>query len=211
VLLRVLSVFLLVPYSLMAAKFLRYSLPILATLDLIAAVGLVAGIGWLTRKEWLSAVTRTGVSVLALVVFAGGLVHAQQDAAPFYSLFQNGIGARVDRKASAFPEATYDYGVREAVETIAAASATPATVVSDAPHVVAYYLQHQGRSDITARSLSAGGLPSAAGDTWVIVQDEHTTFENRLLVEQLRTRGKPWKEYRVDGMVAAQVFRLAER
>jgi len=83
--------------------------------------------------------------------------------------------------------------------------------VSDAPDVVAYYLQRHGRPDITARSLSAGGLPPGVAETWVIVQDEHTTFENRLLVEQLRTRGKPWKEYRVDGMVAAQVFRLAER
>jgi hypothetical protein len=211
VLLRVLAVFLLVPYSLMAAKFLRYSLPILATLDLVAAVGLVAGMRWLMRKGWLSAVTRTSVSMLALVVFAGGLVYAQQDAAPFYSLFENGIGARVDRKASAFPEATYDYGVREAVETIAAVSAPSAAIVSDAPDVVAYYLQRHGRPDITARSLSAGGLPAGAAETWVIVQDEHTTFENRLLVEQLRTRGKPWKEYRVDGMVAAQVFRLAER
>src|SRR5437867_1402843 len=40
VLLRVLAVFVLVPYSLMAAKFLRYSLPMVATLDLIASVGL---------------------------------------------------------------------------------------------------------------------------------------------------------------------------
>jgi len=211
VLLRVLTVFLLVPYSLMAAKFLRYSLPILATLDLVAAVGLVAGIGWLMRKGWLSAVTRTSVSMLALVVFTGGLVYAQQDGAPFYSLFQNGIGARVDRAKSAFPEATYDYGVREAVETIAAASGPSATIVSDAPAVVAYYLRRDGRLDITARSLSAGGLTSGAAETWVIVQDEHTTFENRLLVEQLRTTGTPWKEYRVDGMVVAQVFRLAER
>ena len=94
VLLRVLCVFLLVPYSLMAAKFLRYSLPMLGTLDLVAAVGLVAGVGWLMRKGWLTLVTRATVSALALVVFGVGLVHAEQEAAPFYSLFQNGIGTR---------------------------------------------------------------------------------------------------------------------
>jgi dolichyl-phosphate-mannose-protein mannosyltransferase len=211
VLLRVLTVFLLVPYSLMAAKFLRYSLPILATLDLVAAVGLVAGVGWLMRKGWLSAMTRTTVSVLALVVFAGSLVYAQQDAAPFYSLFQNAIGTRVDKERSAFPEATYDYGVREAVQTIAAASGPSAAIVSDAPAVAAYYLQRNGRPDIMARSLSAAGLAPGAAEVFVIVQDEHTTFENRLLVEQLRTSRKPWKEYRADGLVAAQVFRLAGR
>src|SRR5262249_39744180 len=36
VLLRVMAIFVILPYSLMAAKFLRYSLPMLATLDLIA-------------------------------------------------------------------------------------------------------------------------------------------------------------------------------
>src|SRR5205807_4857231 len=40
VLLRVLVVFLLVPYSLMAAKFMRYALPMFAAIDLAAAVGL---------------------------------------------------------------------------------------------------------------------------------------------------------------------------
>jgi dolichyl-phosphate-mannose-protein mannosyltransferase len=211
VLLRVFAVFPLLPYSLIAAKFLRYSLPILATLDLIAAVGLVSGIGWLMRKGWLSAATRISVSTLAIVVCAADLVLAQQGAAPFYSLFQNGIGARVDRRASAFPEDTYDYGVREAVETIAATAAPSAAIVSDAEAVVSYYLQREGRPDITARSLSASGLTTGAPETWVIVQDEHMTFENRLLVEQLRTREKPWKEYRVAGTVAAQVFRIAGR
>ena len=211
VLLRVLAVFLLLSYSLMAAKFLRYSLPMLATLDLIAAVGLVAGIGWLLRKGWLSAATRTAVATLALVVFGVSLVGAQQGAAPFYSLFQNAIGARVDAKASAFPEETYDYGVREAVASIAAVAAPSAAIVSDASAVVAYYLQRDGRPDIAARSLSADGAVAGAGETWVIVQDEHTTFENTLLIEQLRSREQPWKEYRMDGLVAAQVFRLPGR
>jgi Dolichyl-phosphate-mannose-protein mannosyltransferase len=210
-LLRVLAVFLLLTYSLMAAKFLRYSLPMLATLDLIAAVGLVAGIGWLLRKGWLSMATRTTVSTLALVMFGGSLVVAQQRAAPFYSLFQNAIGARVDVKSLAFPEETYDYGVREAVASIAAVAAPSAAIVSDASSVVAYYLQRDGRPDIVAQTLSTGGLITSARETWVILQDEHTTFENRLVIEQLRTREKPWMEYRVDGVVAVQVFRPAER
>src|SRR4029077_936330 len=96
VLLRVLAVFVLVPYSLMAAKFLRYSLPMLATLDLIAAVGLVSGIAWLLRKGWLSPVTRVAAAGAAAAVFGAGVVLAQQTAAPYYSLFQNAIGERVN-------------------------------------------------------------------------------------------------------------------
>jgi len=211
VLLRVLVVFFLVPYSLMAAKFMRYALPLLAILDLIAAVGIVAGTSWLLRKSWLSPVTRVTVSALAISVFAAGLAGAQQSAAPFYSVFQNAIGARVDAPGSIFPEETYDYGVREAVVAIAAVAAPSAVIVSDAAGGVAHYLAHSGRPDVAVRALSTAGLPAVARETWVIVQDEHTTFENRLVIEQLRAGAKPWAQFHAGGALAVQVFRIHGR
>src|SRR5207249_930441 len=115
VLLRVLVVFVLLPYSLMSAKFIRYSLPMLATIDLITAVGLVSGAGWILRKQWLSVFARATVAALVVAVFFGELAYAQQAASPFYSLYQNGVGARLDPGGASFSEQTYDYGVREAV------------------------------------------------------------------------------------------------
>jgi len=211
VLLRVLAVFVLVPYSLMAAKFLRYSLPMLATLDLIAAVGLVSGTGWLLRKGWLSPVTRVAAASVAVAVFGAGVVLAQQTAAPYYSLFQNAIGARVNVETPAFPEETYDFGVREAVQHIAAVAAPSAVIVSDAPAVAGHYLREQPRRDIEVESLSAHGLDAGGRETWVIVQDEHLTFENQRLVDQLRARQTPRREIRVDDRIAAQIFRVEER
>jgi 4-amino-4-deoxy-L-arabinose transferase-like glycosyltransferase len=211
VLLRVLLVFVVVPYSLMAAKFMRYSLPMLATLDLVAAVGLVAGIRWLLRKQWLPPVTRLAVSSLALVVFVTGLVVAQQSAAPFYSLFQNGIGASLAAPGAVFPEETYDYGVREAVTAIAAAAGPSAVIVSDAPKVVEHYLQGSGRPDVRVSSLSEEGIPVGGREAWVLVQDEHSTFENRLLVERLRARERPWAQFHAGAALAVQVFRIAGR
>jgi len=210
VLLRTLAIFTLVPYSLMAAKFLRYSLPMIATMDLVAAVGLVAGIGWLLRKGWLSPATRRTVAVLAAVVFAVGLASAQQAAAPFYSLFQNAIGIRVDARGSAFPEQSYDYGVREAADLIASSAAPSAVVVTDAAAVASQYLERDGRADIAVRGLSSHGLASGAGETWVLVQDEHLSFENQLLVERLRATRRPWAEVRMGDVVALQLFRIAE-
>jgi len=211
VLLRTLAIFVLVPYSLMAAKFLRYSLPMIATMDLVAAVGLVAGIGWLLRKRWLAIATRRTVAALAVVVFIAGLAAAQQAAAPFYSLFQNGVGARVDPHGSAFPEQTYDYGVREAAAAIASAAAPSAVVVTDASAVASQYLEHEGRSDITVRGLSSYGLTAEPRETWVLVQDEHLTFENQLLVERLRATRTPWTQIQMNDVVALQVFRIPER
>jgi hypothetical protein len=210
-LLRVLAIFLLVPYSLMAAKFLRYSLPMLATVDVIAAVGLVSGIGWLLRKGWLPVMTRVTVAGLAVAVFGVGLVQAQQAASPYYSLFQNAVGARIDAGRTVFSEETYDYGVRESVAEIAAVATASAVIVSDVPTVVAHYLREQARPEIAVRSLSAGGIDRRTHDQWVIVQDEHLTFENEQLVGQLRGRETPWREIRIDNRVAAQIFRVGER
>ena len=209
VFLRVLAVFLIVPYSLMAPKFLRYSLPMLATVDLIAAVGWVHALGWLLRKQWLRPLTRTAVAIAAVAVFGIGLVVAEQTAAPFYSMFQNSLGARFDRTRSAFPEQTYDYGLRESMAATAAAASPSAVVFSDATSVAAYYLRQYGRPDIVVRSLSSKGLTPGTREAWVAVQDEHLTFENRLVVQQLRATSTPWKQFRIDGAIATQLFRIA--
>jgi 4-amino-4-deoxy-L-arabinose transferase-like glycosyltransferase len=211
VLLRVLVLFVLVPYSLMAAKFIRYSLPMLASVDLMAAVGLVSGVGWILRKQWLSLVARATVAALVVGVFFGQLAAAQVTAAPFYSLYQNGIGARVDPGGASFSEQTYDYGVRESVEAIASVAARRALILTDAPAVAAHYVARDGRPDIDVLSLSAHGILKTSRDTWVIVQDEHATFENALVVAQLAAARTPWAEFRMDDVVAARVFRLQEK
>jgi hypothetical protein len=205
VLLRVWLVFVLVPYSLMAAKFIRYALPLLAVIDILAAVGLVAGISWLLRKTWLRRSTRVTVSILATITLAASVIAAQQAAAPFYSLFQNAIGER-RASSNAFPEETYDYGVREAVAAIADAAEPSAVIVSDASNVVAQYLKSSGRTDLQSRSLSAQGIPYDGRQVWVIVQDEHMTYENEPVVAQLRRAGNVWREFRAGDTLAAQVF-----
>jgi len=211
VLLRVWLVFVLVPYSLMAAKFMRYALPVFVAIDLVAAVGLVAGIGWLLRKRWLSRVTRVTVSLVAGVGSIAILAFGLQSASPFYSLFRNAIGERIAAAGETFPEEAYDYGVREAVATIAETAKPSDVIVSDAPAVVTYYLSAAGRTDLEARSLSGEGIPNSRRASWVIVQDDHATFENHDVVEQLRRQSVPWREFRADDALTAQVFRISGR
>jgi hypothetical protein len=59
-------------------------------------------------------------------------------------------------------------------------------------------------------SLSANGIPSREAEVWVILQDEHLTFENQSLVWQLR-RTTPWLEIDAGRARAAQVFRIERR
>jgi hypothetical protein len=210
VLLRVWLVFVLIPYSLMAAKFMRYALPLFAALDLVAAIGFIAGIGWLLRKSWLSPIIRVTVSLLALVVSIVALGDGLESAQPFYSLFRNAVGERTAASGQVFPEEAYDYGVREAVAAIGETRG-PAFVVSDAPAVVAYYLKASGRTDLQVRSLSGQGISYGRQPTWVIVQDDHATFENHDLVQQLRRQSVPWREFHAAGALTAQVFRISGR
>jgi hypothetical protein len=210
VLLRVLLVFLLIPYSLMAAKFLRYALPLFAVIDILAGVGIVAGVAWLLRKGWLPQPVRIVTACAATAVLVVSAVAAPASAEPFFSLFQNAIGERLAPPAVTFPEETYDFGVREAVSAIAGSAAPAAVIVSDAPDVVAHYLKLSRRPDLRAVSLSASGIPSREPEVWVIVQDEHLTFENQLLVRQLRGT-TPWREIDAGHAPAAQVFRIERR
>src|SRR5262249_20211284 len=133
---------------------------------------------------------------------------AEQAAAPFPSLFRNAIGERIAPAGATFPEETYDHGVREAVDAIARVAEPHAVVVSDAPAVVAYYVAHSGRTDLRVRSLSADGLPPDSGSTFVIVQTEHLTFENRDLVSHLEHAVTPWQRFFAGDAPAAQVFHL---
>src|SRR5262249_17351936 len=111
----------------------------------------------------------------------------------------------------AFPEETYDYGVREAVAGVAAVAAPSSAIACDAPAVVAHYLREFGRSDIRVRSLSAQGIDRHAAESWVLVQDEHATFETQVVVGQSRPRSAPWREIRIDARIAVQIFRVGEQ
>jgi hypothetical protein len=210
ILLRVLLLFLLVPYSLMAAKFLRYALPMFAVIDVMAGIGVVSGVAWLLRKGWLSRPVRVVTAGAAIALLVVGIVTAPASAAPFFAMYQNAIGERLAPPAAIFPEETYDFGVREAVAAIADAAGPSAVIVSDAPEVVAHYLKLSPRPDLRAASLSAAGIPLREPEVWVIVLDEHMTFENEPLIWQLRATA-PWREITAGKALAAQVFRIERR
>jgi hypothetical protein len=142
------------------------------------------------------------VLVAALAVNAGA-------AAPHYALAQNVIGRWLGPPGSLFPDDEfYDAGVREAVGIIATAARPGAVLCSEVPAVVAEYLARQGRADVRPCSLTGDGLPMRSRDTWVIVQEAHTYFENAAMVEQLRRRLQPFADIRVGGASALSVFHL---
>ena len=217
VFLRVFFLFQLLGYSAMAAKFLRYSLPILVIFDLIAAVGIVASLTWLMQRLKREPRLRRGLGgqapeVLMPVVYGAlaiALFASQVQASPFFSLHRTTLARWLDADGRRFPESGYDFGIREAVSQIAATAASGAEVVSDVPQVVDFYLARSPRRDIRVRSFSATGLSGNATEQWVFVQDAHVYFETEELIAFVRMRHTPISEYRINDVTVLQVFRIA--
>jgi 4-amino-4-deoxy-L-arabinose transferase-like glycosyltransferase len=204
--LRVFLVFILLGYSVIAAKFQRYGLPMLLFVDVLAAVGLVATVKWLWQRPWHRPL-RVAAGAAAYAALIVTLMADTLSVAPFFSVHQNAWGARLAPPVSVFPEEAYDYGIREAVAEIARRAPHGAVIVSDATAVVEYYLARDGRPDLRARSLSMEGM-APRGEQWVFVQNDHIYFENASAVERLRRARTPWRRFRIRNTPVLDVFHL---
>jgi hypothetical protein len=204
--LRVFVVFTLLPFSLLGVKFERYALPMFIFVDILAAIGLVTIGTWLWQRAWPRPVRLCVVGASAAVTLAS-IVMAPLQAAPYFSVQQNRIGASHAAPGVTFPEEAYDFGIREAAHAVAAVARPNASVVSDASLVTSYYLARSGRPDLDMRQLSTQGL-APSGEQWVFVQPHHIYFENESLVAQLRQSMRPWREYRLAGTTVLEIFRL---
>jgi hypothetical protein len=207
VFLRVYFFFQLVGFSVMAAKFLRYSLPILVIVDLMAAVGIVATFEWLSKRiksKLRPVLMPIAYAALAIVLFAG-----QLQASPFFSMHRTTLARWLDADGRRFPESSYDFGVREAVSRIVASARPGAAIVSDVPQVVEFYLSRGPRTDLQVKSLSGGGVFSNTTEQWVLVHESHLYFETEELIALLRLRHAPVAEFRMDDVTVLQLFRIA--
>ena len=178
--LRVFFVFQLVGFSVMAAKFLRYSLPVLVIVDLMAAVGIVAAVHWL-----LTRVKRQARLVLLPAVYATLAISrsaGQVQAAPYFSMHRTTLARWLGSEGLRFPEAAYDVGGREAVSQIVQSGASGAAILSDVPQVVEFYLARSPRTDLHVESFSGAGLSSNTTERWVLVQESHVYFETEELI-----------------------------
>lgn len=197
----------IVPFSLVAGKWLRYVVAVLPAFYTLGAVGVVAvaraassRIGAVPR-----AVTATAVATAAVLAPAA----AAAAAAPHYSLYLNAIGG--DRKGWYFPhDELYDAGLREAIATIAAEAPPGSLVLGEAPPVWRYYLARLGREELRFYEMSefAGG-PDPSEAAYVVVQDGRRYFENAAFIAAIESSRQPDVTVTVDGAEAARIYRVA--
>lgn len=201
--------FWIVPYSLVGAKWLRYTLSLMPFVYMGAAVGATVLLRWLTaaleklktgRAASLAATAALAFLFLALPAWTA---HA---SAPHYGLYTNALGSGYT--ACFFPhDEFYDDGLREAIQFVCERSPQAAMVVSETPGVTRYYTEKSGRSDLQLRVLSDSKFViSDAQPAYFILQRGRTYFENQKKMKEVKGRFTLVYAGCISGHTAAEVY-----
>jgi 4-amino-4-deoxy-L-arabinose transferase-like glycosyltransferase len=202
--------FWIVPYSLIGAKWARYTLSVMPFVYMIAAVGIVGLLRWgsgMARKWSGDRALQFGAAVGLIVAFVVLPAWTAYANGPHYNLYTNALGA--GRAGYYFPhDEFYDDGLREAIKYVCDTAPQGALLVNETPGVVRFYLEKYGRTDLQSRVLSDPGvtLKGDESQAYVIYQKGRTYFENQEELKIVRTRLQHVYTVCVEGLAAAEVY-----
>lgn len=205
----VLFMFLLwiVPYSLIGAKWLRYTLSLMPFVYMLAAIGVVELIRFVNANLKVSNQGRAVVAVILIGIFLGLPAWTAYSAGPHYALYTNALGK--NHVGYFFPhDEFYDDGLREAIKFVCDRAPQSAVVAHETPAVTRYYLRRFGREDLNSKAISAPDFDVAkiSGPAYIIIQRGRTYFENRDKISFVRANFTKVHEEQIDGHTAAEVF-----
>jgi hypothetical protein len=202
------SLFWIVPFSLLSAKWLRWMLSWMPTICIIAAIGLEKILSFARDlvMESRSRLLAPAMNALIFLVFVAQPLWAATKAGPFYSLYLNPLG--LDRAGYYFPhDEVEDAGLRPAIFKICKEAPLGSAVGGEAPPLFAYYFQLCGRTDLHYFSLSAARREALAPSTYVVVEEGRKYFDNISLIHEIESREVPAWTIAIDGARAATVYR----
>jgi hypothetical protein len=205
----VLLMFLLwiIPYSLIGAKWLRYTLSLMPFVYMLAAIGVVELIRFVNDRLQAARQIRAIVAALIVAIFVGVPAWIACSAGPHYALYTNALGR--GKVGYFFPhDEFYDDGLREAIKFVCDTAPPGVVIAHETPGVTRYYLETFRRTDLNSKALSASDftVTNISGPAYLIVQRGRTYFENRDKLAFIRTTFKKVHEISINGKTAAEVF-----
>lgn len=205
----VLFMFLLwiIPYSLMGAKWLRYTLSLMPFVYMLSAIGVIELLRVIAKNLKPAGPGRPIMASLVVVVFLGWPTWIACSAGPHYALYTNALGS--GKVGYFFPhDEFYDDGLKEAIKFVCDNAPPGAVIAHETPATTHYYLEHFQRMDLNSKAISAPDFDvvSVAGPAYFIVQRGRTYFENREKLAFIRNNFRKVHEVSVDGLTAAEVF-----
>jgi hypothetical protein len=196
--------FWIVPYSLIGAKWLRYTLSLMPFVYMLAAVGVAWLVTWTTSRLGKAKRAAAVTMVAVFVALPAWTAFAHR---PHYALYTNALAA--GKAGYYFPhDEFYDDGLREAIKYVCDAAPNGATIAHETPAVTRHYLKVFGRPDLNSQAISSKefDVRTASGRVYVIVQRGRTYFENRDELEHVRRSFKREYEITIDGVIAVEIF-----
>jgi hypothetical protein len=181
--LRMMLIFWLVPMSLLGSKFLRYTLSLMPLLYMTAAVGII--LMWRALALALKNVAldaqlsgRLAAAAVALAFVFAPVFITLKWGLPYPGLYTNVFGK--GRIGYFFPhDEFYDVGARESIRYIVETAPPNATIASEIPGVVEYYLEQYNRPDIRSKIMSQPNFDlQTGGIDYVLLQKGRVYFEN---------------------------------
>ena len=199
--------FWIVPYSLMGAKWLRYTLSLMPFVYVLSAVGVIELVRFASARLKASKQAKTIVAAAAVVIFIGLPAWTAYSASPHYALYTNALGSRY--VGYFFPhDEFYDDGLREAIKFVCDTAPPGAIIAHETPATTRYYLGRFRRTDLNSKAMSAPDfdVTKISGPAYIIIQRGRTYFENQDKIAFVRATFKKVHEVQVKGMTAAEIF-----
>jgi hypothetical protein len=203
--LRIMLIFWLLPMSLVGSKFLRYSLSLMPIIYITSAIAITRiwhKLSTRITRGSAQAVARAAVAVV-FVIAPSAISIANL---PHLSLYTNLLGGF--RVGYFFPhDEFYDLGARESIRYIAEHAPKGATVASEIPGVVEYYLERFGRTDMRSLIMSHPkfNFKSDPPD-YVLLQPGRLYFENQEDFRLIKATCPVAQASAFKGAIAAEVY-----
>ncbi|HYO92686.1 MAG TPA: glycosyltransferase family 39 protein [Pyrinomonadaceae bacterium] len=201
----------IVPYSLMGAKWLRYTLSLLPFVYMLSALGIAALIEICSSrlKSMKQPHAAQAVSAALIALFIAWPAWTAFASNPHYAAYTNALGG--GRAGHYFPhDEFYDDGLREAIEYVCRDAPRGTVIAGETPAVFRYYLEKFGRTDLQSRVLSDPKFELATVErpAYIVIQKGRTYFENREKMKEVRERYGKVFDIKVEGESAAEVYRM---
>ena len=197
--------FWIVPYSLVGAKWMRYTLSLMPFVYMLAAVGVVAVLEYLYLK--IPTQKATLVSALVVLIVLALPAWSAYANSPHYALYTNSLAK--GRAGYYFPhDEFYDDGLREAIKYVCDNAPQGATIAHETPAVTGYYLERFARTDLNSHAMSAPEFnpQQLSGPAFFIIQRGRIYFENRDKISFVQSNFRKVHEVRVNETTAAEIF-----
>lgn len=199
------------PELLIGVKFLRYTLTLLPLVYMASALGIVVmwdAVAAQLRKIASGQVARVSSAtiVIAAFVIAPSALTVKSLLHSHPSLYVNVLGR--GRVGYFFPhDEFYDLGARESIRFVAETAPQGATLASEIPGVVEYYLERFYRPDIRSHIISQPSFSlSQEPPDFVLLQRGRVYFENIKNFEFIEKNFAPVQSSVYEGAPAATVY-----